>query len=162
MSKLNLILVSLVAAIPAGILSTVLALNFLNSADKMEGMLQLISAVTLGLSVLVTVLPLGILIFGAKDEKPVTETKASKKDAGEPVSQAEVSVVEEGAMSSVVIPTRDTGDFEITDPEMAAFESGDDDFVGAHEMESADFGEEFADFGDEEEEAPKKKKKGKR
>lgn len=167
MSKINLFLVSLVAAIPGGVLSTILAMNFLTSADKMEGMMQLLTAATLGLSVLVTVLPLGILIWGAKTEKPAVAIKKDAKEAAASPSQAEISVAEE-QVSDVVIPARDSGEFDVTDPEMAAFEDGssvdDDAFATEAELASADFDEDFGDFEEEEieEPKPKKKKKGKR
>jgi hypothetical protein len=152
---MNLFLASLVAAIPAGVLSYVLASNFIFAADKMEGMLQIVSGFTLAMSALVTVLPFGILIFGPKTE-PAPEPV--KKETPSSASQAEVSIVEEPG-SEVVIPARDSSEYEITatESEMAAFD-GEDDFQTEAEMDAVDFDESFVDE-DFEDDSPKGRKK---
>ena len=154
-SKLNLFFVSLVAAVPGGVLSYFLVTNFLTRADQMESMLQIVSAVTLALSALVTLLPFGILIFGPKTEEPEAPAKTEKEAAK---SQAEVAVVE-APESEVVIPARDSAEFEVTDPEMGAFVGeehfeteaempafeADEEFQTEAELESVDFDEDFGD-----------------
>lgn len=68
MSKLGLALASLVAAIPGVILTVLLVMTFLNNADNLSGMMWAISVPTLLTSVLVAVIPVGVMLFGPKAE----------------------------------------------------------------------------------------------
>jgi hypothetical protein len=164
-SKMNLFLVSLVAALPGGVLSYILATNFIFSADKMEGMVQIVSGFTLAMSALVTVLPFGILIFGPKAEPKPAAAPAAKKESPSSTSQAEVSIVEEPG-SEVIIPTRDSDEYEVsaTESDLPALEGGDDDFQTEAEMQAIDFDERFADeeLDIEQEDKPKGKGKGRK
>lgn len=69
MSKNGLALVSLIAAVPGGILTVVLVLNFLERANRLTGMLWAVSIVTILTSVLVTVLPAGVMLYSPKAEE---------------------------------------------------------------------------------------------
>ena len=108
MSKLGLFGVALVAAIPGGILTVLLVMTFLGNADKLSGMLWAISVPTLLTSVLVTVLPVGVLLFGGKsdtadkdediatDDDESLEADASGEEFGEFGEDEEDLVADEG------------------------------------------------------------------
>jgi len=81
-NKLSLAAVSLVAAIPGGVLAVLMALVFLRHAEHMKTNLLILAGLTLAVSALVTVMPLGILIFGSKG-KQKTETVKDKPDDGD-------------------------------------------------------------------------------
>lgn len=68
MTKFGLASVSLVAAIPAGLLSCLTILAFVTSFDSLVDNPALLSVVSLTLvvSIVVTLLPAGILVFGKK------------------------------------------------------------------------------------------------
>ena len=65
------VLMSLVAAIPAGFLAVALILVFFNHAGGTSGMLLTLAGITLVPSFAVALIPLAILVFVPKDEKPV-------------------------------------------------------------------------------------------
>jgi len=67
-SKLGLALASLVAAIPGVILTVLLVMTFLKNATNLSGMMWAISVPTLLTSVLVAVIPVGVMLFGPKAE----------------------------------------------------------------------------------------------
>ena len=70
MSKLGLASVSLIAAIPGGILTALLVMTFLKNSENLSGMMWAVSVPTLLTSVLVAVLPVGVLLFGPKTDAP--------------------------------------------------------------------------------------------
>ena len=83
MSKLSLAGVSLVAAIPAGLLAWLLVDGFLNHFDKMPIALQGVAGLTLLVCALAVLLPPGVLVFGPKaagTAAPASAKSASKKN----------------------------------------------------------------------------------
>ena len=134
MNKLSLAAVSLVAAIPAGFLAVLMALAFLRHAEHMKTTLLVLAGLTLAVSALVTVMPFGILIFGAKD-------KRGKQEAGK----------------DKTTPDDDDGEEDTSDDDSAdgLKSSGDeDDFAvagedGDVEMDNEDADLEMADDGDD-------------
>ncbi|MEX2286519.1 MAG: hypothetical protein WD648_05465 [Planctomycetaceae bacterium] len=127
MSKTGLFLVSLVAAIPAGFLAVLLALDFLNRAEQMETMLKVVSIATLLASAPVMLLPFGILIFGPKAEpEPEEVAAASAAD----VSKADVAVVAEPESEVIISPSDEfktdaSADFAAAEDEMVTEEGLD-------------------------------------
>lgn len=102
MSKLSLAGVSLVAAVPAGLVAWLLVDGFLNHFDKMPMALQAVSGLTLLVCALAVLLPPGVLVFGPKAaaagvEKPASRKKgnAGEEEAGGDADLDEVSDVEE-------------------------------------------------------------------
>ena len=94
MSKKSLALVSLVAAIPGLILTVMLVMNFLARSDKLTGMLWAVSIVTMLCSVFVMVLPVGVMLTGAKagrdgDEEADKDAEPTTDETGE-VSEPEI------------------------------------------------------------------------
>lgn len=63
MSKIQLFLTSLIAAVPGGILAAMLVFVFLNHGGGPTVMVQGLVAASLGSSVFVALMPLGILVF---------------------------------------------------------------------------------------------------
>lgn len=168
MGRTQRALTSLVAAIPAGFLSYLLVMVFLNSADSLKMMTQIIAGLTLACSALVTLMPIGLLVMGGRKASP---KGAAGKPARDAVSSGEVDVVEDADVEEMV---------ESSDAEVSEFdEDADVEEVSEFEMEdsdaevTADSDDEIAsgpassldeiesvDFEDEEDEPkPKKRKK---
>ena len=84
MTKNRLILMSIVAAIPAAILSFLIIFAFLADAENMPGMLYVINGLTLLLSAFVTVLPVGIMLFVGREKLPAdVASQPSDEDVDE-------------------------------------------------------------------------------
>ena len=83
MTKTQTMLMSLVAAVPAGILAFLLVMAFLGSGDKMAGLMPVVVGVTLLCAVLTALMPVGILLFGgpktAKAPTPGKERPSQQK-----------------------------------------------------------------------------------
>ncbi|HUQ69829.1 MAG TPA: hypothetical protein VM165_09920, partial [Planctomycetaceae bacterium] len=62
MTRMQTAATSLVAAIPAALLATLLAMAFLNHSESLKGMLFVLVAATLTCAALVAALPFGILV----------------------------------------------------------------------------------------------------
>ena len=134
MNKLSLAAVSLVAAIPAGVLAVLMTLAFLRHAEHMKTSLLVLAGLTLAISALVTVMPLGILIFGSKEKQKSKADQATPDDADNsaddqgPDSFAE-SDEPQSSDSKADIETaegEDEEDLEVVDDEDFGF--SDDDF----------------------------------
>lgn len=136
MGKWSYAATSLIAAVPAGYLSYLMASVFVKRAEDLETPFQVWVGATLAISALVTVLPIGILIFGRK--------KAKAEDAEDEGSEKAEATGEEGAALM---------DEAAEDVEAAEEEEGpeiEDDLAVAEGDESD--GEEDTDgedFGDE-------------
>jgi len=116
--KIGLTLASLVAAIPAGFLSYLMVATFLTRANKMDTPFQVLAGGTLAIGALLTLLPLGVLIFVRSEpkEKDEAEPEAVPAD-GEPI----VADADDNIMGEM-IPDADLSD----------------DTVGVAEMDDAD------------------------
>lgn len=156
MSKLQLPLMSLVAAIPGGFLTYLLVMAFLNHAEAMSTPLLGVAGLTLLLSGFLTILPIGALIFGPKG---ASKKKAKDEDQPEPAAEEEDEYVSDSAAELSDEFAED--EFEEDDDEMEA--SGDDldfgevdefsdsEISGEIEDEEFDFSDEY-EFDDEDEE----------
>lgn len=165
MTKFQVLLASLVAALPAGVLSVMLVLVFLNYGGGPNLTFQALVAATLGSSTLITLMPLGILVFYRDGSSPV---KASApKAAAAPIIDEEPVAAEDGAelsaeLESVDLDAHDTspeGGFDLGGFDDAPIEeedlSTDENLIAtSDEMETED----FESFFDDEEPKGKKKK----
>ena len=154
MSKLQLPLMSLVAAIPGGFLTYLLVMAFLNHAEAMSTSLLGVAGLTLLLSGFLTILPVGALIFGPKG---ASKKKEKTEDQSEPAAEEEDEYVSDSAAEL----SDEFAEDEFEDDEMAA--SGDDldfgevdefsdsEISGEIEDEEFDFSDEY-EFDDEDEE----------
>ncbi len=98
MGKWSLAATSLVAAVPAGFLSYLMVMVFLERTEKLETPLKVWAGVMLAVSAFVTVLPFGILIFSpkARDAKDAVDEESKKTDAMEaPVDAPEDEMFDE-------------------------------------------------------------------
>lgn len=77
MTRTQTAAVSLVAAIPAGFLAALLVMAFLNHAENLRMMTQILVGGTLLVTAMVVLMPFGILIFGGK--KSAAKAPAGKK-----------------------------------------------------------------------------------
>lgn len=68
---------SLVAAIPAGILTALLVMVFLNHAENLKTMTQILVGATAAVTFGVALMPFGVLIFGGKSAKSAVSKPAS-------------------------------------------------------------------------------------
>ncbi|MCH9652316.1 MAG: hypothetical protein K0U86_17190 [Planctomycetes bacterium] len=149
MSKLQLPLMSLVAAIPAGFLTYLLVMAFLNHAEAMSTTLLGVAGLTLLLSAVLTIIPIGALIFGPKGDSKKKE-KSKGKDLGEADSaEADDDLVPDSAAEL----SDEFGVDEYETEEEDELASGDDlDFGESDEFSDSEISSEFEDddFGFEE------------
>ncbi len=139
---------SLVAAVPAGILATLLVMMFLRHSENLPTMLQAVTGGTLLFAAVVALTPFGVLLFGGKKKAPSVAAgkgAAVAADADADEDEAEVIASDELDADDDFAQTTDF----VSDSELEA-----DDGETA-EIEDDDL---FADEEDEEP-APKKKKK---
>jgi hypothetical protein len=88
LTKTNLALASLTAALPAGILAFLIVSTFLTQFEAMGGMLSALAGLTLALSALVALMPVGILVFGPKADRPAKPPKSGETPAAAAVGAA--------------------------------------------------------------------------
>ncbi|MEX0716504.1 MAG: hypothetical protein WD066_07955 [Planctomycetaceae bacterium] len=107
MSKLSLCLTSLVAAIPGGILAALMVMTIVSGFNKMPTSVTVLAGIVLAISAFVTVLPLGILLFGPRAP-------------GEPEEKGEelAAVTADEADESAVAGAGDFGDEEFATAEI--------------------------------------------
>ena len=136
MTKGNLIATSLVGAIPGGFLAYFTIMAFINYAENMAVMLQVVTGTTLLFAVLMALSPIAILLFSK----------------GQPKEEA----AEESAASSAVAPVMDDAEEEFAvdepaDDEVAEAAEFDDDSLGTDDEDMSLSG--FTDMPDETSEA---------
>jgi hypothetical protein len=108
-TKNELMLTSLVGAIPGALLSTVVVMLFLNHAGGW-GLPKGISAATLLISVCLTLMPAAIwLRYGPR---PAKKTESAAKATSAPASEAEVEVEAEALSGESAVATLDSGSEE--------------------------------------------------
>ncbi|MFH1303274.1 MAG: hypothetical protein ABIK07_19590 [Planctomycetota bacterium] len=155
MSKLQLPLMSLVAAIPGAYLTYLLVMAFLNHAEAMSTSLLGVAGLTLLLSGFLAIMPLGALILGPKG---ASKKKGKGKDQPEVDAEEEDEMVSDSAAE--LSDEFSDGEIGVDDDELAsgdeldfddADEFSDSEISGEIEEEEYDFSDEY-EFDDEEEE----------
>lgn len=149
MNKLNLTLTSLVAAIPALVLTILLVMGFVNYAGGPTGV-KVIAGLTLLVAAGLAFMPAGIFFLSGPRAEKAPKVKEEKK-AEAPESEAAVAVADDELVAE------EDASFEV-DEEMAVADS--EDFTETIAQPSPDEGDEFAaDFDlDTDEDAGTKKK----
>ena len=151
MGKFSLMAVSLVAAIPAGILSTLLVIAFLNHAGAMNVPFYILTGGSLALFAVITLMPVGILVFGAKQEPTA---KAGAKTSAEmdqlAAGSAEISVAPVTGEIDVIDAEMSADDFAVADADaLDEVHTGEIEVADSDTFDVADTGEvEVADSGD--------------
>ena len=115
MGKTGLLCTSIVAAVPAGYLSYELVSTFLTRAEGLETIMYVIAGITLTCSALITITPVGILLFS-----PSGKIKPSSSD-GKDAASASADGAGSGALAD------DGDDVEGFDDEIE-FDGDDDEF----------------------------------
>ena len=157
MGRTQRALTSLVAAIPAGFLSYLLVMVFLNQADSLKMAMQVVVGATLLASIVVTLMPFVLLIPGRKkalaNAGPAAGSASDDEDAVDVMDDdAEISEdveVEEEASA--------TSDFDLDDSDANVMADSDVNVGNASSLDDMD----AFDKDDEEEEKPKPKKRKK-
>ncbi|MBC8116550.1 MAG: hypothetical protein H7062_19330 [Candidatus Saccharimonas sp.] len=160
MGRTQRALTSLVAAIPAGVLSYLLIMVFLNQADSLNTTMMAFVGLTLLLSVAVALMPVILLIPGrkksaAEGDKPA----ATASDDGEAVEVVD----DDGEVSTALDEDSEelsaTSDFDLgdSDADVMSDSSGEIDTGPVSSLDDMD----AFDMDDEEEEKPKPKKRKK-
>ena len=147
MNKTHLALTSLTAAVPAGVLAFLIVSTFLSdSFDAMGGMLTILAGLTLAIGSVVALMPVGILVFGPKSDKPKKEKKESKPEV--------VQVKPEGTSGEIIVDPEafSDEDIEITESAFDVDEIDEDEVVLADDDMFEDGSGEFEDFDIEVEE----------
>lgn len=148
---------SLVAAIPAGILTALLVMVFLNHAENLKTMTQILVGATAAVTFGVALMPFGVLIFGGKSAK----SAVAKPAAGAARSSGD----EDGFGHSDEIVATDDEDTEtvIYQPsehgEVEELIDDDSDMFDTAEEEDLILSDDDLDLLDEPEDKQKKKKK---
>lgn len=153
MSKLQLPLISLIAAIPGGFLAYLLVMAFLNHAESMSTMLLAVAGTTLLMSAVLVLMPIGALIFGPKGgaKKKGKDTAAADSFDEDEAGDDEL-VSDSAAELSGEFEDDELGDdFDETDDE--TFESAGDLEIG-DDFDDAEVSGELSDsefdFADDE------------
>lgn len=158
MGRTQRALTSLVAAIPAGFLSYLLVMVFLNQADSLKTTMQAVVGATLLVSAIVALMPFALLIPGKKKKEPAesSESVAEVLDDDDAVDVME----EDAEVSEDVEVDQDapsSSDYELddSDADVMSDSSGEIDAGNDSSLDDID----AFDMDDEEEEEPKTKKK---
>lgn len=149
---------SLVAAIPAGILGALLVMVFLNHAENLKLMTQLLVGGTLAVTAAITLTPFAVLVLGGK--KPAAKSAAKVSS----VSDDEADLVE---ASGEIMSTGDDDDTETVVYQTGEEDEGTDDLIEADAFgddtdDDLILSDDDVDTVAEEDEPPAKKKKGKK
>tara|TARA_R100001132_G_C3275139_1_gene97802 strand:- start:3307 stop:3810 length:504 start_codon:yes stop_codon:yes gene_type:complete len=132
-SKLQLPLISLIAAIPGGFLAYLLVMAFLNHAESMSTMLLAVAGTTLLMSAVLVLMPIGALIFGPKGG---AKKKAKGKDSEAADSFDEDEAGDEELVSDSAAEL--SGEFEDDELGDDFDETDDDSFESAGDLEIGD------------------------
>lgn len=150
MTKMQTAAASLVAAIPAGILSALLVMMFLTHSENLSGLLPVIVGLALVSSAVVVLMPFGILLFSGKATAKTAAKGADKAGAkAGDADDAELSASED-------LLADEDGETVVFDPD-SANELAD---LADSEIDEATDEDVFADEDDFDDEP--KKKKGKK
>jgi hypothetical protein len=148
-TRIGAVLASLVASLPAAVLSVLIIVAFLRHADSMSGTLLGLSAVTLLASALIALLPVGIFLFTPNPEAAAGAAAAEAPDEGASEEGIEAAVAEGDEFEEGFDFDEDRGSAptieEIASDEFAADE-GEDFDLGDVETEEAGFAESEDDF----------------
>jgi hypothetical protein len=144
---------SLVAAVPAGLLATLLVMVFLNYAEALTGPGYGIVGATLACCALIALTPFGVLIFGGKKKSAAGAAKSGSKAAGKQDEDNVATDANESAGDDGDVAAEVSDDIEMSDV--------DTDTV---DFDSAELTDDIEEFADEQEDEPpakatKKKKK---
>lgn len=144
---------SLVAAIPAGILATLLVMMFLTHAENLKGLMPVFVGAALLCAVVVVIMPFGILLFSGK-----SGAKAATKATGKPGAKADEAGDAEVSGSGELLASEEEefGETVVFDPDSS---SNLADIADSEIDEETD--EDIFDDEEIEEELPKKKGKKK-
>lgn len=142
---------SLVAAIPAGILATLLVMMFLTHSENLKPAMMGAAGATLLFTAVVVLLPFGILLFSGKSAaKAAAKTSGKAGAKADDAEDAEVSASED----LLVDEEEEFGETVVFDPDSSndLADLADDEFDESTEE----------DLFEEEDEPPKKKGKKKK
>jgi hypothetical protein len=175
-SKNGLFLVSLVAAVPGGLLVYLMVMAFLNHAGGPTMWPKALAGTALLIGLVLAVMPFGILVFGGpKAEKAAPEKKADE-EADNELTGEQTIIVDSQEGSELSESDSSAG---ATDPDLEVVEAESEEFAMTGEIATSDVddGDDFetgSDFemgsdeddavevieseDDFEEDAPKKKK----
>lgn len=134
---------SLVAAVPGGILAFLLVMAFLSHADDMGGTLNGIVGFTLLCSVAAALMPVGIMLFGGP--KGATKPKPAKEKTDADEGDDSKAAADEFGDSDDSSDLLESGD---SDASGELMEADDDDSSGEHEL-SDEWDTSDADLSDE-------------
>jgi hypothetical protein len=159
MTKLQLAGTSLVAAVPAGFMTYFGIMAFLNHADTMGGMLQVVTGTTLLTTVLMTLSPVAVMIFvrspDSGDDDAATAGSAASAAAAPAAaaSVAEMDAVDADEEAAEFEPADeaeeiDSGEIAAADSEEFSFEEASEEGSGGDD--SFEFEDDAFEFEDDE------------
>jgi len=150
-TKRNLILTSLVAAIPGAVLAFLMVRTFLSYAEKMNNVpLMAFAGLTLVASATLVLMPFGVWVFGPKELKPAARPKdePAEEEAAERGMEEQAVRAEPEGFGDVIPEDFDASSAgpETDSSEIEAFDVDDDFATEAESSEEFVFDEDvFAD-----------------
>jgi hypothetical protein len=164
-------LTSLVAAIPAGVLTYLLVMVFLSRADTLKTMTMIVAFLTLACAMLVTLMPIGLLVLGGRktksDDKPAAGAAGDESGEAALVEDADVEASDAEISSGDISDSVEVSDSDLEESDEFVMDDSDADIMSdssgefstgpASSLDEID----SVDFEDEEEEEPKPKKRKK-
>lgn len=156
-NKYSYAAISLIGAIPGGFLAYMMVSTMFTYFKDMAGMMRVVACVTLAASALMTVMPLGIVIFTYRPKTDEDEGTATDADADDDEESAEVEPME----VDDELGSSEDEDAEPVTPtaEAESEESVVIDTEGMFDDDIYDAGDEVDELEEEVEESPKKKKR---
>jgi len=168
-TKTQVVLTSLVAALPGAVLSYLLIMVFLSYGGGKTVMMQALAAITLLLSIAAVLAPAGLWVFGgpaAPRKKNAGKDAEGGDEAGEDAAEVEeVEAADEDEVQTVAAASDEALEIESGEVEGFEDEVAFEDEAAVEDVEEADvvtadsdaFEDVFDDFEDEEPDDKKKK-----
>ncbi|HVW02704.1 MAG TPA: hypothetical protein VHB77_20270 [Planctomycetaceae bacterium] len=163
MTKTQVVLTSLVAALPGAMLSYLLVMVFLQYGGGKTVMMQALAAITLLLSIAAVLAPAGLWVFGGpaapRKKKGGEAAEADEvEEAGEVEEAEEGEEIETASAASDELEVEEVSEAEGFEDEVAFEDEAAIEEVEEEETVQAD-SDAFEDIFDDEEEPKSKKKK---
>ena len=159
MGRTQRALTSLVAAIPAGVLTYLLVMVFLNQADSLNTTMKIVVGLTLLASCAVAAMPLILLIPGKKKSAAEGSKAAMASDGDEAVEVADDDAEVSDAVDEESGDLSSTSDFDLDDSDADVMSDSSKEFDTGPTSSLDDI--DAFDMDDEVEEKPKPKKRKK-
>ena len=129
MNKSTLILVSLIAAIPGGVMTVLMVMAFVNHAGGTGWMIKALAGISLLTGAAVFAMPIGIVVFLGREKSGAAPQATAPDEIVEDEAEEAEEEVEEFEDDGSTFGADDFEDQETGDLETIEFEGDFDDFM---------------------------------